>query len=139
MVRLLPLLALLPIADLLLLLYLGERFGAGPVLAWVIVAGLAGLYLAKREGLRMLRSFRRAAAERRLPEEGVLSGVLALAGAVLLVLPGVVTDAIGLLLLAPPTRRGAVRFVRRRIERRLVVVGGGRRARDAVIEVDRKR
>ncbi len=140
MLRLLPLFILLPLVDLLLLLWIGSRIGAGPALALVLVTGFAGAVLAKLEGLRVLRSYRAALASGRLPEEGVLSGLLVLLGAALLVAPGVITDGIGLILLVPPTRRAVAAFLRRRLERRIVVFSGGRMqprsARDQVIDVE---
>ncbi|MFY0580094.1 FxsA family protein [Cystobacter fuscus] len=54
-----------------------------------------------------------------MPEEGLLGGVLVLAGGLLLVIPGVVSDVLGLLLLLPPTRRIVARWVRRGVERRM--------------------
>lgn len=137
LLRLYPLLLLLPIADLLLLVWLGQRIGFAPTLTLVIGTGVLGTVLGKREGLRVLRSFRQAALEHRMPEEGVLSGVLVLLGAALLLFPGVISDVVGLVLLVPATRRPVAAFLRRRIERRIVVFGGPRRARDQVIDVER--
>jgi len=85
----------------------------------VLVTGAVGATLAKREGLRVLRDYQRTLAEGRLPPEGLLGAVLVLAGGVLLVAPGLITDVVGLLLLVPPTRRLVVRWLRRRLDRAL--------------------
>jgi len=115
--RLLLAFILLPFLDLYLLVRLAGRVGGLPVLAWVLAAAVIGSALAKAEGLRVLRQWREAHARGQVPEEGLLGGVLALAGGVLLVLPGLVTDALGLFLVLPPTRRWVARLLRRRLER----------------------
>jgi UPF0716 protein FxsA len=140
---LVALFVLVPLLDLWLLLRIGGAIGFLPALALVVLTGLAGAWLARAEGFRVLRSWQASLAAGRLPEEGVLSGVLVLVGAALLVAPGVLTDAVGLALLFPPTRRlaaGAVRrWIRRRVEvGRLHVVtfdDARREAAGAVIDV----
>jgi UPF0716 protein FxsA len=118
-----PLLFLLftvvPVLELWLLLRIGGEIGAAPTIAMLVVTGVAGSWLAKREGRRVLQGWRRAVAEGRAPEEGILSGALVLAGGVLLVSPGVLTDVVGVALLFPPTRRLAARALRRVVERRI--------------------
>lgn len=109
----------LPLVDLWVLVQIGRALGPWTALALVLGTGLAGAALARAEGYRVLRSWRSALAEGRLPDEGVLSGVLVLAGGVLLVTPGVITDALGLALLFPPTRRAVAAGVRRWLRREL--------------------
>ncbi|MFN7132907.1 MAG: FxsA family protein, partial [Myxococcales bacterium] len=145
--RLFLLFTLVPLLELYLLVKLGERIGAGTTVIIVLLTGLVGAWLAKREGLRALHSWRRAIAEGRLPDEGIVSGLLVLVGGVLLVTPGVLTDVAGLSLLFPPTRRWIGAQVRRGAARRIregalhVRVGGfGRRpprhARDQIVDVE---
>jgi UPF0716 protein FxsA len=69
--------------------------------------------------------------EGRPPEESLLNGACVLAGAVLLLTPGVFTDLLGLALLIPPSRRFLCRQVRRLIERRM-------RRRAGIIDVEYK-
>jgi UPF0716 protein FxsA len=120
----------LPLVDLWVLLHIGRALGFWTTVALVVATGLVGAWLAKAEGVRVLRDWQRAVSEGRLPEEGVLSGALVLAGGLLLVTPGVISDALGLLLLVPPTRRiaaaGLRRWLRRQIEAgRIHVVSRG--------------
>jgi UPF0716 protein FxsA len=117
--RLFLLFVAVPLLDLWLLLRIGRGLGFWPTIALVVVTGMTGAWLAKIEGLRVLRAWQRAVAEGRLPEEGVLSGALVLVGALLLVTPGVITDVAGLALLFPPTRRLAARGLRRWLERQV--------------------
>lgn len=115
--RLLLLFTIVPMIELYLLLWVSRNIGFGPTLAIVLVTGLLGAILAKAEGMRVVRQWQASLHEGRMPEEGVLGGVLVLVGGVLLVTPGVITDAMGLLLLFPPTRRVLATIVRKRLER----------------------
>ena len=66
-----------------------------------------------------MRNWQAAAAQGRVPEEGILSGALVLAGGVLLIIPGVITDVLGLFLLIPPARRWVIARLRGALERRM--------------------
>jgi UPF0716 protein FxsA len=92
-------------------------------LAWalllVIATSVAGGWLLGREGGRGWRRFRAALVEGRPPGNAATDGLLGLVGALLLVLPGFLTDIVGLLLIAPPTRRFARAGAQRAAERRI--------------------
>jgi UPF0716 protein FxsA len=135
-----------PLLDLWLLLAIGDVIGFWPTVGLVLLTGFAGAALARAEGLRVLGAWRAALAAGRLPEEGVLSGVLVLVGAVLLVTPGVITDVVGLALLVPASRRLVARGVRAWLGRqirsgRIRIVGargggpGGSPAAGEVVDV----
>jgi UPF0716 protein FxsA len=110
---------LLPFAELFILIRIGRVVGAWYTLLGVIAVGLLGAYLAKRQGLRVIRDWQDALNQGRLPEEGLVGGILALVGCVLLITPGILTDVMGLALLLPVTRRAIVPFVKRAIDRRM--------------------
>jgi UPF0716 protein FxsA len=109
----------LPLVDLWVLLQIGRALGFSSTVALVVLTGMAGAWLARAEGFRVLRDWQRAVAEGRLPEEGVLSGALVLAGGLLLVTPGVISDALGLALLFPPSRRLVAAGLRRWLARQI--------------------
>jgi UPF0716 protein FxsA len=113
------LLALLavPAVDLALLLAIGRNWGVLAAVGFVAASGILGTALARSQLSQVIRSWREARAYRRVPEEGVVSGGLVLVGAALLVFPGVVTDALGLIFLLPPTRRRLAAWLRRSFER----------------------
>ncbi len=117
--KLFLLFTVVPFVELYLLLLIGDLVGFWPTVAIVLTTGIVGAWLAKKEGLRVYHKWQEALAEYRMPEEGVLGGVLVLIGGVLLVTPGVLTDITGLLLLLPPTRKLIAAVVRKRIERRI--------------------
>ncbi len=79
--------------------------GALWTLLLVLATSVLGSVLLRREGVRAWRAFRAAAQQGRAPGAEVSEGLLGLLGAVLLILPGFLTDLVGLALLAPPVRR----------------------------------
>jgi UPF0716 protein FxsA len=121
--KLLLLLVLLPLAELYLLLRLGAHFGALPVLGLLLVSAVLGLLLARTEGARVLRQVQAALARGQQPDEAMLSGALVVGGGALLVLPGVLTDALGLVLLVPFSRRLVAARLRRSFAGRIVRMG----------------
>ncbi|WP_437562511.1 FxsA family protein [Sorangium sp. So ce542] len=116
--KLILLFTAVPILELWLLLSIGDRIGFWPTVAIALGTAVLGAALAKREGLKVLASWRGAMAEGRVPDEGLTGGLLVLVGAALLVTPGVLTDVAGLVLLFPPARRRIAAAVRERFERR---------------------
>jgi UPF0716 protein FxsA len=106
----------LPLVELSVLYRLGVRFGFLETIAVLLLVGFVGASLAKREGLRVLGEWNKSLAEGTVPEDGVLSGVLSLLAALLFILPGVISDVIGLVLLFPPSRRFIAARIRRRFE-----------------------
>ena len=119
MFRLILLFTLLPLAELSLLLRIGEWLGAGPTLGLVIGTGVVGAWLARREGLRTWERVRGELAEGRMPGEELLHALLVLIAGVVLVTPGVLTDAAGLLLLVRPVRVAVVKRARKRLAERV--------------------
>lgn len=113
--RLVLLFTIVPIVEIYLLLGLGSLLGFWPTLGIVVGTALLGSFLSKREGLRVWREYQQALAQMRMPEEGILSGLLVLVGAVLLVTPGVLTDLAGLLLMVPQVRRAAAGWLEKRL------------------------
>jgi UPF0716 protein FxsA len=117
--KLFLLFTIVPLLDFWLLVHLAQPLGVTATVALIVLPSLVGAWLARREGLRVLRAWQNALREGRTPEEGLTSAALVLAGGVLLVAPGLVTDVTGLALLFPPTRRIAVRLVRAWVRRKI--------------------
>lgn len=111
-----PLIVVVPLAELYLLVVLGRRFGLGPIIALLVLTALFGSAVARYEGLRVWKQWLTSLRELRSPAEPLLESVLILLGGVLLVLPGILTDFCGLLLLLPLTRRLFARPLRRAVE-----------------------
>ena len=94
-----------PLTEFLILSRVSEALGFANTVALVLLTGVLGGWLAKLEGLRVLSQWQGALSQGRMPEEGVVGGVLLFVGSILLVTPGVMTDAFGLLMLIPLTRK----------------------------------
>ena len=114
--RLLLLFTLVPLVELYVLLRLGSRLGVAPTILLVIVTGVVGAQLARREGVRTLRQIQERLQRGVMPTEALIDGALIVAAGLLLVTPGVLTDAVGFGLLFPLTRVALRRYVRRRLE-----------------------
>jgi UPF0716 protein FxsA len=96
---------LTPLVELVILVYIGMTIGAGYTVLIVAVTGLAGAALAKNQGLATLSRARSTIEGGAIPSGELLEGALILAGGLMLVTPGVLTDIAGLVLLIPQTRR----------------------------------
>lgn len=116
LLRILLALLALQLMDLYLLFALGRSIGFWETLAIVVAMGFLGSSLARREGLRVWRGWREALDGQRLPERGIVDGMLVLLGGALLILPGLLTDVIGLLLLVPVSRRLIARLIVGRLQ-----------------------
>src|SRR3954469_4437108 len=103
--RLFLLLTILPLIELALLLLMGRYISVWFTLSFVIVTGLAGAILLRYQGVQTFRNIQRDLQERRLPTDSLLDGLLIFIAAVLLILPGVTTDIVGMTILIPPLRQ----------------------------------
>ncbi|MCW2504394.1 MAG: exlusion protein FxsA [Actinomycetia bacterium] len=118
-VILVALLIVVPIAEISLIVAVGHQIGAVPTILLLLASAAIGSWLLRREGRRAWREVRAAAGSGRPPAMEAVSGVLVLAGGLLMMLPGFATDVIGLLLIVPPVRRLAARLVLARFARGL--------------------
>lgn len=103
--KLFLLFTIIPLVELYLLGMLADVFGLWHTFALVVVTGMLGASLARAQGRQVLRDWQNAISQGRIPESGVTDALLVVVGGVLLVTPGVLTDAVGLSLLLPPPRR----------------------------------
>ena len=106
----------LPAIDLFVLVKLGREIGAQTALLLSLASAFAGVLLARAVGLRQLRQWRTSLAEGRAPSQNVVDALLMLLACAWLILPGVISDALALLLLIPACRhwvaaRATARFM----------------------------
>ena len=102
-----------PIAELYVIIQVGQLIGLWPTLALLLLDAIAGSLLLKHQGRSAWRRFNAALAERRFPGTEVVDGVLIVIGGTLLVSPGFITDIFGLFFLIPPTRAVARKVLKR--------------------------
>ena len=110
----------LPIAEIAVIIKVGSLLGVAETIALLLGISVVGVWLVKREGIGVLRRMREQTNAGRVPGNELVDGVLLLLAGVLLIPPGFITDAAGLLLLLPPVRSGIRRLTRRRLSRRVV-------------------
>lgn len=108
---------IVPIIELYLLIKVGQYLGAFNTVMIVIFTGIFGAYLARLEGLRVLFGVQRDLHDGRMPTERLLDGFLILVGAVLLITPGLLTDALGFLLVIPLTRGLIKVWLKRKLQK----------------------
>ncbi|WP_182201067.1 FxsA family protein [Paraliobacillus salinarum] len=98
------LILIVPALEIGIFVWAGNLIGAWWVIFFILLTGVLGAYLAKREGLQTLRLAQLEMNQGRLPAEQIFDGVCILIGAVVLLTPGFITDALGFFLLLPVTR-----------------------------------
>lgn len=116
LIRLILLFTVVPFIELYILLKLATVIGAAQTLLIVVLTGILGGTLAKMEGWRTVRKIREEFAQGIVPSGRLVDGVLILAGGLLLLTPGILTDLAGLGLLIPLTRGAVKRWIRRKLE-----------------------
>src|SRR5262249_3695275 len=114
----------LPIAEIYVIIQVGELIGVWPTVALLVLDAIGGSMLLKHQGRGAWRRFNEALAQRRFPGREVVDGVLIVIGGTLLVTPGFITDVFGLFFLIPPTRALARAVLKRFTVGRIAVVGG---------------
>jgi UPF0716 protein FxsA len=128
-----------PIVELYVIVQVGHLIGVLPTLLLLFACSVAGAWLVKREGVKAWRAFRAATAEGRVPARETADGALVIVGGALLLAPGFVTDALGLLCVLPPTRALVRRLLLGFFLGRFGVVGQVENARTGVRVVKKVR
>ncbi|MEW9835383.1 FxsA family protein [Mesorhizobium marinum] len=105
----------LPFLEIAGFVIVGGEIGVLATLALVVAGGLVGALLLRAQGFGLLSRVRSEVDAGRDPGQELANGVMMLAAGLLLLLPGFVTDGLGLLLLLPPVRRMAWRFLKSRV------------------------
>ncbi|WP_078595059.1 FxsA family protein [Evansella clarkii] len=114
---LLLLLIVVPALEIAVLILAGNTFGILVTLLLIVLTGVLGAALAKKEGLNAIRTAQMQASQGQIPSGVILDGVCILVGAVLLLTPGFITDGVGFFLLLPQTRAILKGFLQRIFEK----------------------
>lgn len=103
-VFILALLIVWPIAEIYVMVVVSQAIGFFWMLTLIFLSAVAGILVLRHRGRVHWQRLRGAVSERRPPAREAFDGVMITTGAALLIIPGFITSAIGLLLLFPPTR-----------------------------------
>lgn len=95
----------MPIVEIALLIQVGDVIGGWNTIGFVLLTAFVGAYLVRREGISTLTQAQQKMQQGAMPGDEMAQGLLLVIAGVLLVTPGFVTDAIGLLFTLPPTRK----------------------------------
>lgn len=133
--RLFLLFTLVPVVEIVLLVWIANRTSVLAVLAFVVGTGILGAWLARRQGFQTLRRISADLEAGRAPAQSMLDGLLVFIAAVLLVVPGLLTDLVAILLLFPPSRRVVKSLLGRRMQVRAAAGGQASFAHDEIIDV----
>ncbi len=107
---------IVPIIEITVLMQVGELIGAWPTVAIVIISAWLGAKYVRQQGLATLQSVQAKMAQGEMPSGEIVTGLMLLVAGVLLVTPGFVTDAFGLLLLVPNVRKALANSVQKHMQ-----------------------
>lgn len=106
----------LPIAEIAVLIRVGEAIGILPTVALVILTAVIGVALLKRQGLATLARAQQTVEAGEVPVDSVIEGICLLVAGAFLLAPGLITDTLGFLLLVPPVRHTIAHWMAGRIK-----------------------
>ena len=95
----------IPIIEILLFIKIGENIGAINTVLLIILTAVVGVYFARVQGIKTIKSGFVNLYQNKVPVYEILSGASIAIAAIFLIIPGFFTDSIGFLLLVPITRR----------------------------------
>lgn len=100
-------------------IWIGGLIGPWWVVALIILTGLVGVMIAKKQGAETWNRARLAMNNGQVPAEEIIDGVCIFVGAVFLFTPGFITDTVGFLLILPVTRNPFKNLIRAFIKKRM--------------------
>ncbi|MXN64764.1 FxsA family protein [Stappia sp. GBMRC 2046] len=116
-----------PLLEIFVFVEVGSEIGAIPTIALTVLTAVAGTVMLRVQGLTLLTRMRGEIDAGRVPGDDLIHGAFIVIAAILLLIPGFVTDALGLLLFIPPVRTAIGRYIVRHSD--VTVVQGGRHYR----------
>ena len=138
---LLVLFLVVPIAEIYVIVQVGQAIGVLPTIALLLLDGIVGTWLFRREGRKAWQALQEAIGAHRVPAKEVADGALVVVGGAFLLAPGFITDVVGLACVLPPSRAALRGLLTRIVGARLLgptagpLVGGvtGRRRRRGTV------
>ena len=119
---------IIPVIEIYLFIKIGSQIGAFNTISLIIITAVVGLYYAKYEGLNTLRSAVSQLVKNEIPMYEIISGATLAFAALLLILPGFLTDVIGFLLIIPFTRKFFIKMIGSKV--------GGKKIDKNIVEGD---
>ncbi len=113
------LLIAVPLAELYVIFQVAHQLGVLETVVVLVLVSVMGGWLVRRVGMGILARSMGQLVEGRVPTDEMINGGIVLVAGALMLTPGFLTDAVGLLLLLPPVRAALRLFIRRRVRRRI--------------------
>ena len=104
----------IPALEIFLIIKIGGKIGALSTVSLIFLTAIIGIYFAKLEGIRTLRSGLTNMYQNKIPINEIIGGASIAMAALFLIIPGFFTDTIGFLLLIPFTRKTLISFLIRK-------------------------
>ncbi|MFP4316346.1 MAG: FxsA family protein [Desulfovibrionales bacterium] len=108
--------AVLPVAEIYLLITIGTEIGAMNTVVLVLLSAFVGAWLAREQGTRTMFKIRENLSRGITPAEELIDAFLIFGAGLVLLTPGFITDAAGLLILFPPTRKWFKQWLRKKFD-----------------------
>ena len=99
------LILLLPVVEIYLFIKIGSQIGAFNTISLILITAVIGIYYARYEGINTLRSGMNQIIKNEAPVYEIISGAAIAFAAVLMILPGFLTDFLGIIIIFPWTRK----------------------------------
>ena len=109
---------LVPIAEIYLLIKIGSQIGALITILLIFATAIVGIYYAKYEGINILKSGFIQLSKNQAPTYEMISGAAVAFAALLLIVPGFITDIIGFFLIFPFSRKFVFTFFEKKFSRK---------------------
>jgi len=117
------LILLVPVVEIYLFIKIGSQIGAFNTISLILITAVIGLYYAKYEGLNTLRAAVKQLVRNELPIYEIISGTALAFAAFLMILPGFLTDVVGLLIIFPWTRKLLFKKISKRKDNKNFIEG----------------
>lgn len=118
-----------PLIEIALFIQVGGFLGLWPTLAIVVVTAFLGTWLVRTQGAAVMMQVRGSFSNMQDPSEPLANGAMILFAGALLLTPGFFTDGIGFLLLFPPFRAAAFKYLKSRVKVQSFSTGGPQQRR----------
>ncbi len=119
LIKLILIFTIVPFIELSLLIELGTYIGTLNTIVVVVVTGIIGAFMARIAGLSVLFRIQENLRAGIFPKDEIFDGILILIGGAFLLTPGLLTDAVGFLLLLPLGRESVKRWLKEVVKKRL--------------------
>lgn len=126
---------LLPLIEIAVFIAVGSAIGIFPTVLLTVLTAIAGTFMLRQQGLSLVMRMQSELDAGRVPGEDIMHGAMIVMASVLLLIPGFITDIIGLLLFVPPVRNALGRFIVTRANVVIVQSGTVKRG-DRVVDLD---